>query len=82
LTRSVQAYQRVREPQQIDSTCTGLMRFPGDRFARIVNGMEQPFRHCCEVSGTGGWIWVPNLFAADKTVVVAGGEERTQIELG
>jgi predicted dehydrogenase len=74
---SVQAFQRIRKPQQVDSTFTGLMRFPGDRFAYMVTGMEQPFRHCCEVTGTDGWIWAPNLFAADKATVKAGGEERT-----
>jgi predicted dehydrogenase len=73
----VQAYQRIHKPEQVDSTFTGTMRFPGDRFAYLVTGMEQPFRHCCEVTGTKGWVWVPNLFAADKAVVVAGGEERT-----
>jgi xylose dehydrogenase (NAD/NADP) len=74
---SVQAYQRIRGPQQVDSTFIGLVRFSGDRFAYMVTGMEQPFRHCCEVTGTDGWIWAPNLFAADKATVIAGGEERT-----
>jgi predicted dehydrogenase len=73
---SVRAYQRIREPQQVDSTFAGLMRFPGDRFAYVVTGMEQPFRHCCEVTGTKGWVHVPNLFAADVAIVVVGGEEQ------
>jgi predicted dehydrogenase len=74
---SVQAYQRIREPQWVDSTFTGLMRFPGDRFAYMATGMEQPFRHCCEITGTDGWIWAPNLFAADKAMILAGGEDHT-----
>jgi predicted dehydrogenase len=74
---SVQAYRHIREPQQVDSTFTGLLRFPGDRLACVVTGMEQPFRHCCEVTGTKGWIWAPNLFAADKATVLADGEQRT-----
>ncbi len=73
---SVRAYQRIREPQHVDSTFVGLLRFPGDRFAYMITGMEQPFRHCCEVTGTKGWIYVPNLFAADAARVVVGGEEQ------
>jgi predicted dehydrogenase len=75
--QSVQAYQHIREPQQVDSTFVGLMHFPGDRFAYVVTGMEQPFRHCCEITGTEGSIWVPDLFSADKAMVIVGGEERT-----
>jgi predicted dehydrogenase len=74
---SVQAYQRTHTLRQVDSTFAGTIRFPGDRFAYLVTGMEQPFRHCCELTGTKGWIWAPNLFAADKVVVVADGKERT-----
>jgi xylose dehydrogenase (NAD/NADP) len=72
-----QAYQHIREPQQVDSTFAGLIHFSGDRFAYMVTGMEQPFRHCCEVTGTEGSIWAPNLFAAHKAAVTAGGEQRT-----
>lgn len=75
---SVQAFQRIKASHGVDSTFVGLMRFPGDRMAFMATGMEEPFRACCEVIGTMGWIEVPYLFGGQVVRVVIGGEERVE----
>jgi predicted dehydrogenase len=72
----VQALETIHEAAGVDSTFTGLMRFPDDVLAFMVTSMRMPFRGCCEIVGTKGRIKVPTLFGGDKVVVTAGGEER------
>jgi len=72
----VQAYQRIAEPNHVDATFVGVMRFPGDVMAYMATGIEQPFRGCCEVIGTKGRIEVPTLFGGDRVQVSIGGNER------
>jgi predicted dehydrogenase len=72
---AVQAFQRLHPVNQVDSTFVGLMRFAGDRLAFMATGMEQPFRHCCEIIGTAGRIEIPRMFGGDVVKVFRGGEE-------
>jgi predicted dehydrogenase len=75
---SVQGCRRMRESHGVDSTFAGMMLFEGGRIAYVATGMEEPFRNCCEVVGTEGRIYLPNLFAGERAEVAAGGEERVE----
>lgn len=59
---SVQAYAHIRESLGVDTTFTGLLRFPGDKIGYLATGMEQPFRFTCEVIGTEGELSTANVF--------------------
>jgi predicted dehydrogenase len=59
---SVQAYAHIRESHDVDTTFTGLLRFPGDKIGYMATGMEQPFRFTCEVIGTEGEVRTDNVF--------------------
>jgi predicted dehydrogenase len=75
---SVEAYQHVRAPVGVETTFVGLMHFPGNRFAYLATGMEQPFRAMLEVVGTEGRIEVPMLFSGTEVRVIAGGETHVE----
>jgi predicted dehydrogenase len=72
----VQAFQRAREGVGVDTTFVGLLRFPDDVMAFMATGMEQPFRGCCELTGTLGRIEIPTLFGGELVRVTAEGETR------
>ncbi len=72
---SIQSFQRVRQPNGVDSTTTAIMVFPGERLAYMATGMEQPFRGCCEIIGSKGRIEMPDLFGGSKVNVIVDGEE-------
>ena len=70
----VHGYARMRNG--VDATFSGVMRF-GERTAIVHASMEEPFRACCEVSGTRGRILVPDLFFGTEVLVVSDGRENT-----
>jgi D-xylose 1-dehydrogenase (NADP+, D-xylono-1,5-lactone-forming) len=72
----VSAYQRVRQPNGVDSTTIGIMQFPGERLAYMATGMEQPFRGCCEIIGSHGRIEIPDLFGGSLVKIVKNGGEQ------
>lgn len=49
-------------PGAFDASFVGTMKFPGDRLACLTSTMESPFRACCEILGTEGRIYTPDLF--------------------
>jgi predicted dehydrogenase len=67
---SVLGYQRIHPSAGVDSTFTGMMEFPNGCLGFIATGMEQPFRACCEITGTEGRIEIPAMFGGGKVKVV------------
>ncbi|MGC1479399.1 MAG: Gfo/Idh/MocA family oxidoreductase [Chthoniobacterales bacterium] len=73
----VSAFQRLHPEAGVDSTFCGMLQFDGDRVGYFVTGMEQPFRACCEILGTTGRIYMPNLFAGQRLHLFSEEKEST-----
>ncbi len=73
----VSGFERRHPRAGVDSTFCGMLQFEGDRIGSFVTGMEQPFRACCEVLGTMGRIYMPNLFAGQRLHLFSEEKEST-----
>jgi predicted dehydrogenase len=67
----------------VDEEFTGALRFPGDRTASIYAGFSASYRTWLEITGSEGWMRVPNPFKPGPLEVVEWErlEERRSMEV-
>ncbi len=76
---SAQAFQRIRQPSGVDSTTSGLLRFPSEAVGHVLASMEQDFSCALSVVGNHGRVDVANMFDEQGEVrVEVGGRERVE----
>jgi xylose dehydrogenase (NAD/NADP) len=64
----------------VDEEFSGLLRFPGDRTAAVYASFRAAFRTWLEITGSEGWMRVPNPFkpGPSETIVIERlGEQHT-----
>jgi xylose dehydrogenase (NAD/NADP) len=57
-------------PSGVDEEFSGLLRFPGDRTAAVHAGFRAPYRTWLEITGSEGWMSVPNPFKPGPLEVI------------
>jgi predicted dehydrogenase len=57
-------------PSDVDEEFSGLLRFPGDRTAAVHAGFRAPYRTWLEITGSEGWMSVPNPFKPGPLEVI------------
>ena len=67
-----------KNPGPFDSSFVGTMKFPDERLGFFTTTMETPFRSCCEVLGTEGRIYMPDLFNGSRFIVMNGDGEKEE----
>lgn len=72
-----------RTSDGVDEEFTGLLRFPGDCTASIFAGFRAAYRTWLDVTGSEGWLRVPNPFkpGALETIELERFGERQTIEV-
>ena len=70
-------------PSGVDEEFTGLLRFPGDRTAAVYAGFRGAYHTWLEVTGSDGWLRVPNPFKPGEreTIEVERLGERHLVEV-
>ncbi len=68
----VKGFAVQRNEDGLDTTFSGIMKFPGNRLGVMNTCMETSFRACCEVIGTEGRIEMHDLFFGSGIWLITG----------